>query len=66
MISSHDIELVAASGEVNDNYHFDSRYVDGKIVFGLPDRARVSAKTKNAVNTLKHIIQRRLRKQPRT
>ena len=24
MISSHDIELVAASGEVNDNYHFDS------------------------------------------
>jgi len=40
MISSHDIELVAASGEVNDNYHFDSRYVDG---------------TKNAVNTLESL-----------
>ncbi len=25
------LRLVSASGEVNDNYHFDSRYVDGKM-----------------------------------
>ncbi len=50
MISSHDIELVAASGEVNDNYHFDSRYVDGKIVFDYQIKPG-SAVTKNAVNT---------------
>ena len=54
MISSHDIELVAASGEVNDNYHFDSRYVDGKIVFDYQIKPG-SAVTKNAVNTLESL-----------
>lgn len=54
MISSHDIELVAASGAVNDNYHFDSRYVDGKIVFDYQIK-QGAAVTKNAVNTLKSL-----------
>ena len=54
MISSHDIELVVASGAVNDNYHFDSRYVDGKIVFDYHIK-QGSAVTKNAVNTLKSL-----------
>ena len=54
MISSHDIELVAASGEVNDNYHFDSRYVEGKIVFDYQIKPG-SAVTKNAVNTLESL-----------
>lgn len=54
MISSHDIELVVASGAVNDNYHFDSRYVDGKIVFDHHIK-QGSAVTKNAVNTLKSL-----------
>ena len=54
MISSHDIELVAASGAVNDNYHFDSRYVDGEIVFDYQIK-QGSAVTKNAVNTLKSL-----------
>ena len=54
MISSHDIELVAASGEVNDNYHFDSRYVNGKIVFDYQIKPG-SAVTKNAVNTLESL-----------
>ena len=54
MISSHDIELVAASGAVNDNYHFDSRYVDGKIVFDFQIK-QGAAVTKNAVNTLKSL-----------
>ena len=54
MISSHDIELVSASGEVNDNYHFDSRYVDGKIVFDYQIKPG-SAVTKNAVNTLESL-----------
>ena len=54
MISSHDIELVVASGAVNDNYHFDSRYVDGKIVFDYQIK-QGSAVTKNAVNTLKSL-----------
>jgi possible DNA mismatch repair protein mutS len=54
MISSHDIELVAASGAVNDNYHFDSRYFDGKIVFDYQIK-QGSAVTKNAVNTLKSL-----------
>ena len=54
MISSHDIELVVASGAVNDNYHFDSRYVDGKIVFDYHIK-QGAAVTKNAVNTLKSL-----------
>lgn len=54
MISSHDIELVAASGAVNDNYHFDSRYVDGEIVFDYQIK-QGAAVTKNAVNTLKSL-----------
>ena len=54
MISSHDIELVAASGAVNDNYHFDSRYVDGKIVFDYQIKQGATV-TKNAVNTLKSL-----------
>lgn len=54
MISSHDIELVAASGAVNDNYHFDSRYVDGEIVFDYQIK-KGAAVTKNAVNTLKSL-----------
>jgi len=54
MISSHDIELVAASGAVNDNYHFNSRYVDGKIVFDYQIK-QGAAVTKNAVNTLKSL-----------
>lgn len=54
MISSHDIELVAASGAVNDNYHFDSRYVDGEIVFDYHIK-QGAAVTKNAVNTLKSL-----------
>ena len=54
MISSHDIELVVASGAVNDNYHFDSHYVDGKIVFDYHIK-QGSAVTKNAVNTLKSL-----------
>ena len=54
MISSHDIELVVASGAVNDNYHFDSRYVDGKIVFDYQIK-QGAAVTKNAVNTLKSL-----------
>ena len=54
MISSHDIELVVASGAVNDNYHFDSRYADGKIVFDYQIK-QGSAVTKNAVNTLKSL-----------
>ena len=54
MISSHDIELVVASGAVNDNYHFDSRYVDGRIVFDYQIK-QGSAVTKNAVNTLKSL-----------
>ena len=54
MISSHDIELVAASGAVNDNYHFDSCYVDGKIVFDYQIK-QGAAVTKNAVNTLKSL-----------
>lgn len=54
MISSHDIELVAASGAVNDNYHFDSRYVDGEIVFDCQIK-QGAAVTKNAVNTLKSL-----------
>lgn len=54
MISSHDIELVAASGAVNDNYHFDSRYVDGEIVFDY-QIMQGAAVTKNAVNTLKSL-----------
>ena len=54
MISSHDIELVVASGAVNDNYHFDSRYVDGEIVFDYQIK-QGAAVTKNAVNTLKSL-----------
>ncbi len=54
MISSHDIELVVASGAVNDNYHFDSCYVDGKIVFDYHIK-QGAAVTKNAVNTLKSL-----------
>lgn len=54
MISSHDIELVAASGAVNDNYHFDSRYVDGEIVFDYQIKQGATV-TKNAVNTLKSL-----------
>lgn len=54
MISSHDIELVVASGAVNDNYHFDSRYVDGEIVFDYQIKQE-AAVTKNAVNTLKSL-----------
>ena len=33
MISSHDIELVAASGAVNDNYHLIVVMLTGEIVF---------------------------------
>lgn len=54
MISSHDIELDEASGEINDNYHFDSSYVDGKIVFDYQIKPG-SAVIKNAMKTLESL-----------
>ncbi|MDX5016262.1 MutS-related protein [Streptococcus anginosus] len=54
MISSHDIELVVASGVVNANYHFDSQYIKGQIVFDYKIKSG-SAVTKNAVHTLESL-----------
>lgn len=54
MVSSHDIELVSASKVLNQNYHFDSQYIDGKIVFDYLIKPGASV-TKNAVNTLESL-----------
>ena len=54
MISSHDVELVAASGQLNAQYHFDSQYIAGEIVFDYKIK-QGSALTKNAVNTLESL-----------
>ena len=54
MISSHDVELVATSGDLNDQFHFDSQYRDGEIVFDYQIKEG-SALTKNAVNTLESL-----------
>ena len=54
MISSHDVELVATSSDVNDQFHFDSQYQDGEIVFDYQIKEG-SALTKNAVNTLESL-----------
>lgn len=54
MVSSHDIELVAASKVLNQNYHFDSQYIDGRIVFDYRIKPGASV-TKNAVNTLESL-----------
>lgn len=52
--SSHDVELVATSGDLNDQFHFDSQYRDGEIVFDYQIKEG-SALTKNAVNTLESL-----------
>ena len=54
MISSHDVELVATSSDVNDQFHFDSQYQDGEIIFDYQIKPG-SALTKNAVNTLESL-----------
>ncbi|WP_082782036.1 MutS-related protein, partial [Streptococcus sp. DD10] len=54
MVSSHDIELVSASHVLNRNYHFDSQYVNGEIVFDYLIKPGASV-TKNAVNTLESL-----------
>ncbi|MBP2619953.1 MutS-related protein [Streptococcus panodentis] len=54
MVSSHDVELVGASGGLNEQYHFDSQYIKGEIVFDYQIKPG-SALTKNAVNTLESL-----------
>ena len=45
---------MATSGDLNDQFHFDSQYRDGEIVFDYQIKEG-SALTKNAVNTLESL-----------